>query len=396
MRFTILDGFRGWFLFFMMIAHINGLLQAPLGHVNHHAFGWVEDAQGFVFLSGLVMAMVYGRKLLKYGEGVMTRGLRGRAGLIWRYQAGLVLFFLALALALPMLGIPATILRQQTAEPVVFSAASLMLVTGTIHMGILPMYVWFVLATPFVLRQFQAGRAPAVFAGSAFLWLLAQTSLPDQAQLPIEAALAAMGHPINIGIYFNVFGWQVLFLAGLWLGWLLANDRLDLSVLRSPVMAQVFWIALAGFLLLGVLDVISRTGALGQDYARWVFPTIDRGNLHIVYLMAFAIDLYLVTWLVVAGRDSGWRGLAWAGAAITWLFTRPPLVMLGRHSLQVFVAHVLAVYALEIVMEGQDVLALPVWARNLILLAMTLPLFAVAWVRDRRRAAAPARRAAAA
>ena len=62
MRLAILDGFRGFFLLFMMIAHANAYLGAPLGKFNHHYFGWVEDAQGFVFISGLVVALVYARR----------------------------------------------------------------------------------------------------------------------------------------------------------------------------------------------------------------------------------------------------------------------------------------------------------------------------------------------
>lgn len=39
MRILIIDGFRGFFLFFMMIVHANMLLKAVAGKLNHHYFG---------------------------------------------------------------------------------------------------------------------------------------------------------------------------------------------------------------------------------------------------------------------------------------------------------------------------------------------------------------------
>lgn len=392
MRLAILDGFRGFFLLFMMIAHANAYLGAPLGKFNHHYFGWVEDAQGFVFISGLVVALVYARRLLRKGEAAMREGIGARIRKIYTYHAALILVFLAGALLLPLVGLQADILRQQAEEPFVFTLASLFLLTGTMHMGILPMYIFFMIATPAVLVMFQTGRAPVVLAGSIALWLVAQTGWPDLLQLPVEAAAAEAGHPFNIGIYFNIFGWQALFVAGLWIGWLVANRRLDLGRLKTPAMTQVFWIALAAFLVLGIFDVMAYTGWGGEGWRRLAFASIDRGNLHIIYVVAFAVNLYLVTWLIVAGPSSEWRGLQVAGRFIGWLFTRDALVRLGNHSLQIFAAHILVVYALSLWAQGREPLA-PM-AANLVLLASIAPLYGVAWLHDRvkeRRALAEAR-----
>jgi len=394
MRLAILDGFRGFFLLFMMIAHANAYLSAPLGKWNHHYFGWVEDAQGFVFISGLVVALVYARSLLRKGEASMREGIGARIRKIYTYHAALILFFLACALLLPLIGIQADILRQQAEEPFVFTLASLFLVTGTMHMGILPMYIFFMIATPAVLVMFHTGRAPVVLAGSIALWLLAQTGWPDLMQLPVEALAAEAGHPFNIGIYFNIFGWQALFVSGLWIGWLVANRQLDLDRLKTPAMAQVFWVALAAYLILGVFDVMAYTGWGDPGWRRIAFASIDRGNLHSIYVVAFAVNLFLVTWLVVAGPSSQWRGLALVGRFLGWLFTRNALVRLGEHSLQIFAAHILVVYALSLWAQDREPLA-PMVA-NLVLLASILPLYAVAWLHDRvkeRRALAAEARA---
>ncbi|MBA3326144.1 MAG: OpgC domain-containing protein [Rhodobacteraceae bacterium] len=36
-----------------------------LGKIHQQFFGWVEDAQRFVFISGLVVGLVYGRQYLR-------------------------------------------------------------------------------------------------------------------------------------------------------------------------------------------------------------------------------------------------------------------------------------------------------------------------------------------
>lgn len=42
-------------------------------------------------------------------------------------------------------------------QPLIFTAGSLLLVTGSANMGILPMYILFMAATPMVLRLFHRG-----------------------------------------------------------------------------------------------------------------------------------------------------------------------------------------------------------------------------------------------
>src|SRR5690606_1716359 len=65
-RFEIIDGMRGYFLVFMLVNHLIFVGGYWMVEVNHRQFAFVEDAQGFVFLSGLLIGMVYARKMLKY------------------------------------------------------------------------------------------------------------------------------------------------------------------------------------------------------------------------------------------------------------------------------------------------------------------------------------------
>ena len=65
-RVALLDGLRGYFLVFMLVTHLFGGEYA-LVKVNHAELGFVQDAQGFVFLSGLLVGALYGRRMDRNG-----------------------------------------------------------------------------------------------------------------------------------------------------------------------------------------------------------------------------------------------------------------------------------------------------------------------------------------
>ncbi|MGY9049673.1 MAG: OpgC family protein [Rhodobacterales bacterium] len=376
MRLTLLDGFRGFFLLFMMIAHVNGSFDAVMGNYNHHMLGWVEDAQGFVFISGFVVGLVYTKTLDRKGPGGMGIAVMRRIRTIYTYQAAMILSFCAVALGLAAWGLEPSVLDQYVDDPVVFTLASLMLVTGSLHMGILALYIWLMLLTPFALLAFHRGWAKWWALACVAAWLLAQSGLPDAAQIPVESALKDAGHGINIGIYFNVFGWQTLYFLGLFLGFLFARDRLDTSFLRDPHMRPVFWLAVAGMVAFAIFDRAMSLGWIEKDLRSTLWSQIDRGNMHIVYLANFLLDLFVISWLLVAGPTSGNRVLSALGHGIGWLFTRRPLVFLGQHSLQVFAAHVVLTYIIMWAMTGRELHAF--WD-NLLLLLSVGALFVVAW-----------------
>ncbi len=390
MRLTLLDGFRGFFLLFMMIAHANGSFHAVLGAYNHHMLGWVEDAQGFVFISGFVVGLVYTGILDRRGPAGMRGAVMRRIRTIYTYQVLLILGFCAAALALAAFGLRPDILNQYVAEPLAFTVASLLLVTGSLHMGILALYIWLMLLTPLALMAFHRGWAKWWALASVAAWLLAQSGLPDAAQLPVERVLKDAGHGINIGIYFNVFGWQTLYFLGLYLGFLFARDELDTSRLCDPRLRPVFWLAVAGVVAFAIFDRAMSLGWIEQDLRRTLWREIDRGNMHIVYLANFLLDLFVISWLLVAGPSSGNRVLAAMGRGIEWLFTRRALVFLGQHSLQVFAAHVVLTYVIMWGMTGRD---LPALVDNFLLLASIGALYVVAWGHA-RLSRKPARRPA--
>lgn len=245
-------------------------------------------------------------------------------------------------------------------------------------MGILAMYIWFMFATPFILRMFQNGQSKLVFMTLLGAWLVAQTGVSGHIATEIEAGFAALEHPLRIGIFFNILGWQIIFFGGLYLGWLQANDKLDLSFLKTPDWYPAFKAGLVVALFLAVLDRVVWNYLFSPGFTEWFLTVHKRGTFSSLYLLSFALNLFLVTWLIVAGQDCGNRVVAWASNAIQWLFTRRALVFLGQHSLHVFSAHILITYAVNLALQGKGPEMNPIIA-NLVVLLSPAPLYLAAW-----------------
>ncbi len=375
MRIETLDGFRGFFLFFMMIIHVNVWTGVTIGKVNHHYFGWVEDAQGFVFISGFVVALVYGRLLTGSDPSACRRAVWARARTIYGHHAFLVACLLLASLAATLNGVSPQVLRPFQEAPLAMALASLGLVGAARDMGILPMYIWFMLITPLVLAALRRGYGPWLAALSIAAWLLAQTGAMQAVLAMSEDRLAAAGHPVRLGLFFNLLGWQLLFFGGIGIGYRHLTRRIDLSGLTGRTMQRAFWAGLALVVAFGIFDRIVFNDLFGAAFSAAALEVIDRGNLSTLYVATFVLDLCLLAWLLSAGAGTGSRAIRVLAASARVIFANRAFVFLGRHSLHVFTAHILFVYAVAVWVD----LASPgQLARNLALLASPLVLFAVA------------------
>lgn len=348
MRLTIIDGFRGIFLVFMVVIHANEILKTVLGKLNHHYFGWVEDAQGFVFMSGLVVGLVYGSRYLRHGYAAMRKAIWTRIRTIYSHQIFLILVFLVTMFLFLQLGdtLP-NVLHPYQNEPVLFTLLSALLVTGSVHMGILPMYIFFMMVTPFAMRLLHQQRYLTYITISVVLWAIAQTRIEDQIVTVVEHFLANSGHQIGMGIFFNIFGWQVLFFGGLLTGFLMASKQLKLDFLATNEMRVVFFICAAMFFFYGVYDRIVFDDWFGSEFSQVIKTETDRGNFSQIYVVTFLFDLVAAVWLLGPGmtdRNSVVRGVA---HLLHKIVSFRPFVFLGQHSLHVFTAHILIVYILS-------------------------------------------------
>src|ERR1039458_6025962 len=162
-----IDTLRGLFLVVMMVDH---LPQHPLLHFTVQSFGFVSAAEGFVFVSGFVCAWVYGRILVKDGEAALRRRAWHRARDI--YLTLLVLYTLVL-----LGGLWGG--RQIASRFPDFWTGwwhGALLIFQPPFFGILPMYVVFLLLTPFLLEQMTRGRT--LLIGSASVVACRAADLP--------------------------------------------------------------------------------------------------------------------------------------------------------------------------------------------------------------------------
>lgn len=207
------DTLRGYFLVAMTLGHFPN----PLARYTEYTFGYASAPDGFVFLSGLVSAWVYLRVGQRRGNGVMVSKSLRRAGTIYFTHIALLLFGIMVALV-PGLGI------HRTPHPVHTFISGALLWNQVGFDRILPMYCVFMAVSPFVLQQFNKGRAWLVALASACLWSAAQFGLGDSR---IDASSL---DPVT----FNLFAWQAYFITGQYFGY-----RGVQSALQSEIRGEV-------------------------------------------------------------------------------------------------------------------------------------------------------------
>lgn len=381
MRYQLLDGWRGFFLIFMLIVHANETFKAAIGKLNHHYFGWVEDAQGFIFISGLVVGLVYGRQLDRKSFTAMRQAMWKRCGEIYKYHVILITVFLVAAL---VIGDVSRIsgLAPYGAAPIEFTIASFALVAASRNMGILPMYIYFMLMAPWIVLAINRGYVAPLVVLSLSLWLFGHLGLSQLMGGSADAFMQSHGVDVQFGLFFNLFAWQIIFYIGLFCGYRVSQGRLDLEFLKQPQFEWAFYIALVAFFGLGLFDRAIFDFWISDDYSKTFTLGNSRKDFPAIYLFAFLIDLFIITWIFVAGPQSRVAPIRMLADFMHWLFSRRFLVFLGQHSLQVFAFHMLLVYVVEMLLLDR---VLPPILANLYLVGCVLLLYIPAWMHSRYR-----------
>lgn len=312
-RNAALDWFRGLLLVVMTVDHLPGLTRL----YSFEALGFASAAEGFVFLSGFVAALVYGRE----PDPVRRRDqVFARVGKIYKYHLLLLFGILALSFLLPDYAAHWTgWLRPFDSHP----TESLMLAFGLLYqpqfLDILPMYCVFLAVLPAALKLLRAGQGAWLLLGSFLIWLVGQGYTGSEAGLR-----DFFSFPFELG-FFNLLAWQFLFFLGAYFGY---RSRAGQFLVFTP--ASVF----------SALAVALFLYALRHQLAG--FAGIPVGAATERSAMAW---LRLVDVLVLAYLLAGLVRLAPA------LFRSAALEALGRNSLQVYTYHVLLVYLLSPLMR---------------------------------------------
>ncbi|WP_051558989.1 OpgC family protein [Allorhizobium undicola] len=346
-RLDVLDGMRGYFLVFMMLNHLIFTGGYLLVEFNHRQLTFVEDAQGFVFMSGLLVGMVYGRKMIKSGYAAGRDRLFARAFELYRYAMGIILIVLAARLVLPgasniwhdWLG------TTSFTDPMRLASIATFLFQPT-FMDILPQYIVYMLFAPMLIWLCLNGRWAPVAIGMLVVWMAGQLGLHRLLTSPVDGWLA--GHETEgLRTSFNLLGWQIVFFSGTIAGSLTATRQIEWTRVFDPQHTLLVKAAVAVLLFFLPLRILTAHGLL-PDAVLQKFGTMEvRADFGPVYLLNFAALAFSIAWLLIAGPRHDSARIRKAAAMLNSLFSLSFLQLIGRHSLHVYVWHVLIVFAVR-------------------------------------------------
>jgi hypothetical protein len=226
-RLPELDALRGLFLVWMTLTHLPTHFSA---FVNE-PFGFVSSAEGFVFLSAILIGRLYIRKSMEDPVGVRSHMWR-RSFKLYAYHLFLLAFAFTIAASWAVHHHRAAItnlLNFYLNHPGVAITGSIFLIYCPPLLDILPLYVLFLFLTPLFLSAAVRWGWKTVLAVSALAWLGAQFGLRDL----IHAWVVHLTHlqiPLQETGAFNLFAWQMVWVVGLWLGACSAHHDVPLKL----------------------------------------------------------------------------------------------------------------------------------------------------------------------
>ncbi|PAT00780.1 MAG: hypothetical protein BSR46_01240 [Candidatus Dactylopiibacterium carminicum] len=362
------DALRGLMLVLMTLTH----LPSPLTTPASQPFGYVSAAEGFVLLSAFMAALVYGRKGLRDGAGVMRGALLRRSAKVYLCHLGLMLFAFTLfaGLARYTRQVAATgLLSYYLDAPLTATLAALVLLYTPPLLDILPIYVMFMLISPWLMTWGMRNGWSTILTASVALWFGAQFGLGVWLYETLFQSFG-IGVPVSQTGSFALWAWQLLWVIGLWLGAAKAQGQLEVfSIPRSAVriawalaLAFLSWRHLAGPYPFGM------ESPLNLLFEKWTLGPLRMINL-------FALTILIMH----------------HGPALAARIRKPGfLVTLGQSSLTVFCTHLMIVLLALATLGGET--EPHDWRVDAPLIALCFAiLYGVAWLgqhRQRTRAGA--------
>jgi hypothetical protein len=333
---------------------------SPLHRFSNTYFGplgFFTATVGFVFLSGLVAGRVYERERCIAGTRSMIRRVTHRARTLYVTQ---MIVFLALVAAIELHVRGAgrwdmSLVSTHPWEGITYGAT---LLYEPWYLGILPIYILFLVLTPIILVQFDKGNARGVLAVSALIWVLSGLVI----HLPSNPS------GVNLGPY-NPLAYQFVFISGLAFGTRqLSIERLSQVMRRRLVAVAAVVTALCLILRLEY----AFGGPLNHliDELRPAFSAYELGPLRLLNFAAFGLVLY---W-----ASQRFRSDEIHAPAYSWL------AFIGRHSLPVFAWSILGTYTAIALLPPHLSLRLGLLAVVLLAASLTIPAKLHAMIRHHR------------
>ena len=315
-----LDAVRGLMLVWIALTH---LPTSASTYVNQ-PFGFVSAAEGFIFLSALFTGRIYFRMAEHDGYWPMTRRLWSRTLRLYVYHGLLLAFAFLVAVPIASRGNRPGLHNLLDfyfiagAKQSITEAA--LLVYRPPLLDILPMYIIFLAFTGAALLLARKIGWKPILLGGFVIWSFAQFGFRS-AEHNFMMRFIPTRIPLNEMGSFDLWAWQFLWIAGVWLGVRWGQDNLPIEQWARRVAIPAILIATPLFLLRRALERGVELGASEFLFDKW-----HLGPLRLLNFAAVAAVLIV------------------AQSALKPLAIRP-LVLFGQSSLQVFCVHLLFCFA---------------------------------------------------
>jgi hypothetical protein len=311
-----LDYLRGFCAFAMVVDHLGGASYFyPVTGGNTF---FVSAAEGFIFLSGLLVGLIYGPRVLREGLARVQLHLLKRAFTLYAVTLGLTFTFIGLSRLTVMPWLPEV-------EPL----------TGELGVGILTLhrtyylvdvmllYTLLLAISPLAILLLATGRWWVLAFLSGGLWLAHQW-FPAQSEVP---------WPVVNNPTFPFSAWQMWFMSGMVIGYFKGHIWARLSVVpRVPaLLALTGGAALLVWLRYTNGDALAGVGGTADGPAALdlIFEKVDaRWGRIVTGLVFFPLFYTLLTY--------AWEPLSRLAG---WI-----LVPFGQNALYVYAMHLFAVY----------------------------------------------------
>lgn len=309
-----LDLLRGFAVFAMVVNHLGGASWFYLITGGNTFF--VSAAEAFVFISGLVVGIVYGGIALKEGLPAAQRKALQRAFTLYKLTVALTLIFGALSFAFNL----PWIRDVSVSDPLTF-VLNVLTLHQTLYLTDIPMmYTFMLLGATLGLALLVNRRTHWLILGSAGLWLLAQL-------FPVQVPWT-----VNGSSTFDLAAWQLLFFGAMAIGF-----HRDAVAQKLKTLPRVPYFILAGLLLIWLIQLRNNDGA----WLAQIFPGLNTET----FLSSFfskhtlapgrLIASLIVFQFAFLATTLFWKPLS---AAFGWL-----LLALGQNALYIYTMHVILI-----------------------------------------------------
>ncbi|OGV20150.1 MAG: hypothetical protein A2X47_05850 [Lentisphaerae bacterium GWF2_38_69] len=304
-----IDTMRGLLLISMAVDHYGGWI----ADIVWQPFGYVSDAEGFIYMSGFVFALVYSRYVTDLKK--LTKKIFHRAFTVYHYHLYLVFGIPLISLFVPEYQIywKNMIYYLYNLSVVKYIIGSFFMINQPTYMDILPMYTVFIFFCWPVLLLLIHGKDYIAIALCAAFWLLGQFINPIW-------YLSAYILPGSAPGIFNFFSWQIVFFMGAYFGFRkhfkMPNTLLEKKYIIIPIL-----------LVFCILFIIRHT----YYNTELMLRLTERNNLAWLRLIDMC-SVFFAIYLIIK--------------KIPIKYGIPLVNFLGKHSLQVFAFHILMMYLL--------------------------------------------------